>query len=145
MKLENRKQIAAPKSIVWSVTVDVTRWPQWSPFVQTVERLDDGPFEVGSVALIKQTGLPKARWQVTAITPGEQFTWETRVRGIDMVATHELSSSGTNTSSVLRIEMRGFMALLMWPLLRVLVPKALESENTGLKAECESLGACAAR
>ncbi len=145
MKLENRKQIAAPKSIVWSVTVDVTRWPQWSPFVQTVEWLDDEPLEIGSVALIKQTCLPRARWQVTAITPGEQFTWETRVCGIGMVATHELSSSGTSTSSVLRIEMRGFMALLMWPLLRVLVPKARESENTGLKAECESLAASDAR
>ena len=65
--------------------------------------------------------------------------------GIDMIATHELSSTGTDTDSVLRIEMRGFMTLLMWPLLRVLVPRSLESENIGLKSECESLGASAAR
>jgi hypothetical protein len=113
--------------------------------VQSAKLLDDGPFDVGSAAVIKQTGLPEARWRVTAMTPGERFTWETRVRGIDVIATHELTSSGTDTNSVLRIEMRGFMTLLMWPLLRVLVPRSLECENTGLKAECESLGASADR
>ena len=141
MKLESHTQIAAPKSIVWNATVDVERWPQWSRFVQTVKRLDDGPFDVGSVALIKQAGLPEARWQVTAMTSGESFTWETRVRGVHMIASHDLSSSGSATNSVLRIEIRGPMALLMWPLLRVFVLKSLEGENAGLKAECESLRA----
>ena len=141
MKLENQKQINAPKSIVWSVTEDVERWPQWTPTAKNVKRLDEGPFQVGSAVLIKQPGLPEAQWRVTALTPGEGFTWETRIRGIRFVASHELTSSGAGTSSVLRIEMFGGVAALLWPFIRVSARRSLEKENAGLKAKCEALAA----
>ena len=137
--MENQKQIDAPKSTVWSVTEDVEGWTQWTPTVQTIKRLDEGAFDVGSKALIKQPGLPEAEWRVTALNPGDGFTWETRVRGIRMVATHEVKSSGTDTSNVLRIEMFGIIAALLWPFIRGSVRKSLEKENAGLKAKCEAL------
>ena len=137
MKLENRKQIDAAQSDVWSVTENIERWPQWTPTVDSVKRLDDGPFDVGSVALLKQPGLPATEWRVTAMTRGQGFTWEARSRGIRMVATHELVPTGIGTESILRIEMSGLAAILMWPLIRASVRKSLEQENAGLKAECE--------
>lgn len=141
MKLENQKLIDAPMSIVWSVTEDVERWPQWTPTVQKVKRLDEGPFGVGSTALIKQPGLPEAKWRVTALTPGEGFTWETRIRGIHFVATHELRSSAAGTSSVLRIELFGVVATLLWPFIRGSARRSLEKEHASLKANCEALAA----
>lgn len=141
MKLENQKLIDATKSIVWSVTVDVERWPQWTPTAQTVKRLDQGPFDVGSEVLIKQPGLPEAKWRVTMLTSGEGFTWETWIRGIRFVASHELITSGVGTSSVLRIEMFGFVASLLWPFIRGSAQRSLEKENAGLKAKCEALAA----
>ena len=139
MVIESRKQIAAPMSIVWQVSVDVERWPQWTPTVERLTRLDDRPFDVGSTAVLKQPGLPEAEWRVTSLTDGESFTWETRVRGIRMTATHALMSSGAETTSILTIDIRGFVAVLLWPLIRAKIENALEQENAGLKMHCEAL------
>ncbi len=141
MKVEHETRIDAPRPLVWSVTVDVERWPDWTPTVTDVARTGEGPFGVGSVARIRQPGLPAADWCVTSLVEGERFTWETRVRGLHMVATHELESSGTGTRNVLRVEFHGPVATLFWPLIRMSVRKALERENAGLKARCEGLAA----
>lgn len=138
MKLENAILIAAPRSVVWNVTLDVEGWPQWAPTFQSVKRLDAGPFAVGSTALIKQPGLPLARWTVTALTPGESFTWESRIRGIQMIATHELTTQQTGTQSLLRVELRGLVAFLLWPLICMSAKRSLKRENAGLKLKCEA-------
>lgn len=139
MKLENVVSIDTPMSVAWSVTNDIERWPQWTPTVKSVRRLDDGPFGCGSAALIKQPGLPEAKWVVTALVPGEQFTWESRILGTRMIATHELSTMDTGTQSVLRIELIGIVARLLWPVISSLARQSLERENASLKARCESL------
>ena len=138
MIVENSILIEAPAQIVWDRTVEIERWPEWTPTVTSLKRLDDGPFRCGSAALIRQPGLPEARWVVTAMTPGEQFTWETRVRGMRMIATHKLSKEGAGTESVLRVELRGLVARLLWPLIRRTVSRSLERENAALKALCET-------
>lgn len=160
MKLEHQIKIDAPPEVVWRVSIDIERMPELTPTMESVERLDDGPLGVGSKALIKQPGMPKAEWQVTAMTEGESFTWETRVRGIGMIATHELvpigasgSASGSasgiasecasaevGTLNTLRVEMSGVVAALLWPFVRRSVRKALEQENAGIKAACEADG-----
>lgn len=141
MKLENQIQIAAPPAEVWRIAVDVERWPEWTPTVTRVRRLDQGTFDVGSVALISQPGLPDAEWRVTALKQEESFSWETRVRGIRMVATHQLAPSGAGTLNTLRLEMAGFLAFLLWPLMRRPIAATLEKENAGLKAACEGVEA----
>ncbi|WP_148588078.1 SRPBCC family protein [Streptomyces sp. WAC01526] len=40
--------INAPLRTVWKLQTDVERWPSWQPPVETVERLDHGPFRKGS-------------------------------------------------------------------------------------------------
>lgn len=137
--LENVAQIDAPQSVVWSVTVDIESWPQWTPTVRKLQRLDQGPFVCGSAALIQQPGLPEAKWVVTRLIPGEGFTWETRILGMRTIGTHELSSTETGTQSRLRLEMSGIVAHLLSPLLRFSARRSLEQENAGLKARCESL------
>jgi uncharacterized membrane protein len=139
IKLKNTIIIAAPRSVVWDVTVDVEGWPQWAPTFSSVKRLDKGPFDVGSSALIKQPGLPPAKWVVSSLTPGERFTWESRVRGIHMIATHELTTHPAGTQNVLRVELRGLVARLLWPLICFPASRSLQRENAGLKAKCEAI------
>jgi hypothetical protein len=117
MKLENAIQIDAPPEVVWAVTEDLERWPQWTPTMESVKRINQGQLEVGSAALIKQPGLPETKWVVTALTARERFTWETRIRGIHMIATHEITAAKNGTLSVLRVEMVGLVARLLWLLI----------------------------
>ena len=121
MKLANTVYINAPLLAVWNITVAIESWPQWSPTFVSIQRREEGRLDVGSSALIKQPGLPVAKWVITALRPGEQFTWETSVRGVRMTATHELTAQEAGTESVLRIEMFGLIARLMWPLIWILV------------------------
>ena len=139
MQLEHVIYIDVPSDIVWSVTEDIERWPEWASSFTSVKRIDQGPFDVGSKALIKQPGLPEAEWIVTSLTRGERFTWESRIRGIRMIATHEMMAVETGTQNVLRIEMSGLMARLLWPLIRSSAQRSLERENAGLKGRCESV------
>lgn len=136
---ENVIQIDAPQNIVWCVTVDIERWSQWTPTVTSIQRLDEGPLACGSAALIQQPGLPEAKWVVTALIPDERFAWESRILGMRMIATHELSTRETGTKSTLRVEMSGLVAHLLSPLIRFSACRSLERENAGLKAKCESL------
>lgn len=138
MKSEHAIEIDAPPATVWSVTEDVESWPQWNPTMLSVERIDPGPLDVGSAARIEQRGLPEARWEVTELERGRRFTWETRVRGIRMVATHELVPLGGGTRNVLRLETSGLLAVLLWPQIAASTRRALAQENAGLKARCES-------
>ena len=131
--------MAAPVDRVWAVTVDVERWPEWTPTVEHAERLDDGAFRVGSTARLRQPRLPEAEWRVTALAPGRSFTWENRARGSRTAATHELAATKDGGTAVtLRVELSGLPAWLMWPLIRSTVRRYVEEEAEGLKARCEA-------
>ena len=138
MRVEHVIEIDATPPVVWAVTVDVERWPEWTPTMTSVEREDDGPLRVGSRARIEQPGLPQAVWTVTELRDGERFTWETRVRGMNLVATHELAAAEGGTRNALRVQVEGFLARLFWLIIRRSLRRALAQENEGLKRRCES-------
>ena len=66
MKLENVMHIGAPVEVVWALTEDVEAWPDVTPTMTSVERLEDGPLAVGSQASIKRPGQGARVWTVTA-------------------------------------------------------------------------------
>lgn len=141
MRIEDSIDIDAPPEAVWSVTADLERWPEWTPTVNAVTRLDGGRLAVGSAARLQQPGLPEAEWVVTEVSAGRRFTWQTRVRGIGMVATHLIEPRGAATRNVLRIELSGLVAFTLWPLIRSRLREALRQENAGLKRRCEAIAA----
>jgi uncharacterized protein YndB with AHSA1/START domain len=139
MRVEHVIQIDAPPHVVWSVTTDVERWPEWTPTVTSVRRVGSEPFGLGSVTRIKQPAQPEAEWVVTAFENGRSFSWESRRPGLQFVGTHVISDDGAGTTNLLRVEATGLLAILLWPVLRRATQRALSAENAGLKRKAEQV------
>lgn len=137
MQIDHSVEIKASPDAVWAVITDVERWPEWTPTMESVRRLEDGPLQLGSSARIKQPQMPEAVWRVTAFTPGRQFTWETQFRGMRMIGSHELVESPAGCASRLRLEVSGLLAWLLWPLVRRNASRAMETENSRLREGCQ--------
>jgi carbon monoxide dehydrogenase subunit G len=144
MTITDAIHIDATPDVVWAVTQDVERWPEWTPTVTSVKLLGNKSFRLGSVARIKQPMQPESEWVVTEFSSGRRFAWETRRTGLHMTGTHELAPEGAGTRNVLRVDANGAMAVMLWPLLRLAMRKALADENLGLKARCEQTSSAAA-
>jgi uncharacterized protein YndB with AHSA1/START domain len=126
------RHIDAATEPVFDVLFDVGRWPDWLPTVDSVERLDDGPLEVGSRAKVRQPKLPKAEWQVSEVVAGRSFTWEATGPGLRTIGRHEVVPDGTGSTVTLSIEQTGPMsgvAALVW---RGLTQRYIELEAASL-------------
>lgn len=141
MKISNQIKIQASPSLVWKVTEDLEKWPEWSPTFERVEKLYEGTFQIGSKARIKQPKMSPAVWVVTSMEYGKSYRWETTVNGIKMIASHELIQDADGTINILQLEMSGLVSLVLGPLIRSQITKALKLENEGLKKVCETLSA----
>ena len=86
---------------------DVAGWPQWTPTIVRVERLDQGPFQVGSRAKVRQPRLPHAVWEVTEVVDGRSFTWEAKGPGMKTIARHDVVADSTGSTVTLSIEQAG--------------------------------------
>jgi len=129
---ETSRHIEAPAQPVWEVLFDVARWPEWTPTIKSVERLEDGPFQVGSRAKVRQPRLPQALWQVTEVVDGRGFTWEAKGPGMKTIARHEVVPDGNGSRVTLSIEQAGPMgavAALVW---RRLTQRYIELEAQSL-------------
>ena len=125
MEIEHSREIAAPVARVWALTVAIDDWPTITPTVTGVERLDEGPLQVGSRARLKQPGSPARVWTVTELEPERRFAWSTRVLGTTMTATHELEATHEGTRNRLRVEVSAWLGFL----LRRPIAQALAAEN----------------
>jgi uncharacterized membrane protein len=128
------RHIDAAPGPVWEVLHDVARWPEWTPTVDSVERLDDGPFGVGSRAKLRQPKLPQAVWEVTEVVAGRSFTWEAKGPGMKTIGRHEVVPDGAGSTVKLSIEQTGPMgavAALVW---RKLTQRYIELEAESLEA-----------
>jgi uncharacterized protein YndB with AHSA1/START domain len=114
---ETKRHLAAPAPRVWEVLFDVARWPEWTPTIHSVERLDAGPLVVGSRVRIRQPKLPQAVWEVTEVVEGRSFTWQAKGPGMTSIGRHEVVPDATGSTVSLSIEQVGPMgavAALVW-------------------------------
>lgn len=131
---ETTRHIDAPPEAVWEVLSDVARWPEWTPTIDSVERLDDGAFQVHSRARVRQPRLPRAEWEVTELVPGRSFTWESAGPGMRTIGRHEVVPDAGGARVTLSIEQTGPMgavAALVW---RRLTQRYIELEASSLDA-----------
>lgn len=138
MRVSHTIQIHAPLDRVWAVTLDLERWPDWTPTVTAVERLDTGPVKVGSTVRMKQPLQPTSDWVVTRLEAGKAFAWETRRPGLRMVGTHEMQAAPTGTRNTLHVDAHGALAVLLWPLLRLAMGRACGTRTSGSRATASS-------
>jgi hypothetical protein len=131
--------ISSSDERVWGVLTDVERWPEWSPSMTKVTRLDSGPFVMGSQARIKQPRLSPMIWTVTEMTPGWSFVWETKRPGLTLVAGHRLVSEGDGAVKVvLAVEQRGALGRILSPLTSRFARRNVQMEAEGLKQRSEA-------
>ena len=138
MDIEQRIEIAAPAAAVWAVMSDVERWPEWTPTITSLERVDAAPFAVGSRVRIRQPRLPTAVWTVTTLEPGRYFEWQNVSPGVRSVAGHRAEAvAGGGTRVTLSFGWSGWLA----PLIRLaygrLARRYVRTEAESLKRWCE--------
>jgi len=137
MKTEVSIEISKPPDVVWPILVDVERWPEWTPSMTKLERLDPAPFGVGSRVRIQQPKLKPLVWRVSEFDLGRSFTWKAQALGISAIGRHTIQSAARGCKVVLAIDQRGALAFLLRPFLRPLTDRYVQMEARGLKQRCE--------
>jgi carbon monoxide dehydrogenase subunit G len=136
--LQHTVVIAAPPERVWAVLVDVERWPERIPTVDSVERLDDGPLAVGSRTRLRQPRFSPAVWTVTELTDGASFTWESKTSGVTVVASHDVEPHPDGSRLTLALTVSGLLAGVGWLMTRSLTTRYVETEAASIKAAAEN-------
>lgn len=134
-------EIAAAPERVWAVMTDVERWPEWTPSMTRVERLEPGPLRLGCRTRVEQPQLRPAIFTVTELTelPARRsFTWRMTGPGVVGVATHLVEPSGTGARATLSVTFSGLLGRLVARLYRALTERYLALEAQGLKRRSES-------
>jgi uncharacterized protein YndB with AHSA1/START domain len=130
--------IEAPPEKVFAVLCDVERWPEWTPTMISVRRLDSGPFAIGSSAQVRQPKLRPNVWRVTELQDGRNFTWTTHSPGLRMTAGHLIEPKGEGSRVELTFELSGLIAPVVSRLYGGLIERYITTESQGLKKRSES-------
>lgn len=138
MRISNSIEIAAPVEQVWDLTMDVESWPQHTPTITRIQRLDGGPLRVGAQARIKQPAQGERTWTVTSLVPRERFEWATSAMGVRMAGGHHLASTPGGTRNTLTVDIEGWLAPLVGLLIRGAIRKAIATENEGFRRAAEA-------
>jgi len=139
MHFETSTDIDAALGDVWMVLTDVERWPQWTTSMTSVERLDEGPFAVGSRARVRQPRLPAAVWEVVDLEPEVSFSWTAKTAGITTTAEHRLTPRpGGGVGVTLSIRQTGRLSPLVALLTSRITRRYVHMEADGLQRRCES-------
>ncbi|MEV6285939.1 SRPBCC family protein [Kribbella sp. NPDC051770] len=138
MRFDHSTTVNAPPERVWAVFSDVAHWPDWTPTVDAVERLDEGALRVGSRTRIRQPKLPVAVWEVTELKDGEYFEWVSRAPGIKTTGGHRVISTPEGTVATATIIQEGPLGWLFGKLYAKLTRNYIQLETENLKRVSEA-------
>jgi Polyketide cyclase / dehydrase and lipid transport len=107
-------EVAAEPAAVWELWEDPSRWSDWNPAIARAEL--EGPFAVGTRAVIRFHGRPGMKFDITAIDGPTLFVDETRLPGARMGHEHRLAQRDGHVLVTHRIYFDGPLAP-MWGVL----------------------------
>lgn len=138
-RMEFRAEIVinAEPPHVWTIFTRVEEWPDWTPSVTEIVRLDPAPLAVGKRVRIKQPKLPTTVWTLTELTEGRSWTWVGGGPGARTTAVHEVEPHGDGTRVRLLLRQEGPLGVLVGRLTAGLTDRYLAMECEGLKARAE--------
>jgi uncharacterized membrane protein len=138
--VERTVRVDADPQVVWDVLVDIERWPEWTPSVTAVERLDEGPLAVGSRVRLHQPRLAALVWEVTELDAPRAFGWQATGGAVTTLATHLIRPRDDGRVDVtLGITQRGWLAPLVDLFTGTRTRRYLLWESQGLKRRSELL------
>ena len=137
MQLRHSEIINAPADQIWSTLSEITSWPEWTPTVKKVYRLDETTVGVGSRFKLYQPKLLPAEWRITIWEPGIGFEWVSKVPGVVTTAGHRLKNTDSGMELQLIIEFAGPLGGFMGRIAGKLTKEYLSLEAAGLKRRCE--------
>ena len=129
--------IQAPADRVLAVILDVEHWQEWTPSIASIQRMDSGPFRIGSEARVVQPKLRPAVWRVTELDE-RGFVWVTRGPGLFVAGNHHVASRRSDSTVTLSLQFSGVAGWLAARIYRKLNEQYLNMEANGLKARCET-------
>ena len=139
MAFRHSQEVQAPPQRLWELTLDIARWPQWTPTMTSLERLTPGPLALGSQVRIKQPGQPSAVWTVTALEAPGLFQWQTRLSwGPVLTGTHRIFPHPGGCLNQLELQVSGKLAWLLGLSGAPWIWLALWLENRGFRRAAEA-------
>lgn len=129
--------IDAPPERVWDVMIDVEKWPEWTPSMSSVKRLDTGELRRGSRVRIKQPKLAPATMTVAELEHEKSFTWTTSLPGVVVTAAHTITPKGKGSQVVLSLSFDGIVGGIIGRATRSLNERYIAYEAAGLKKRSE--------
>ena len=135
-------EIRVPPSRVWSILLDVERWPEWNTSVTRIQRMEVGPLTLGSRTRIWQPRLMPAVWCVTSLDENRRsFAWSTRTVGLKIVGRHQVEAAKNHSRVTLSLDYSGPLSAIIARAYGRLIRDYIAREGDGLKTFCESLPA----
>ena len=137
MQVEVTAFVSRTPEDIWPVLIDIERWPEWTPSVISIQRLEAEPFGLGSTARIRQPKLPEMIWRVTDFQPQRGFVWETRNWGAHTIGEHWINPLSGGSELLLRVCQVGLLVPLFALCISRLTRHYMQLEAQGLKRRCE--------
>jgi carbon monoxide dehydrogenase subunit G len=138
MQFTRSIQIDADAERVWALSTDVEAWPALMSTVTSVDRIDDGPFRVGSQARIKQPRQRARIWTVRELVAPNRFVWDAKIGPATVTARHLVEPAVTGTTNTLQIELTGPLSGLIGRLTKRAMLTVLDTENRAFKHAAET-------
>ncbi len=138
-QFQRKERIGASISSVWSILLDVERWPEWTDSVTQIEELNSRPLRLGSRVRIRQPKLRPAIWVVTTWQPERRFVWETAGPGVTLIGSHALEACNEGCEVTLGLRFDGWFGGLVGLLKGRLAQRYVRWEAEGLKRKSENV------
>lgn len=137
MIIEERIDINAPASAIFSLYADVAGWNTWDPDTKFASL--NGPFAVGTTGTLAPTQGRPVPIKIVELTRDRSFTVVGAIPGFSMRFDHELTERGGTTEAVHRVTFSGFLLFIFAPLVGAQVRKGLPKTMQSLKAKAEAM------